>query len=117
MKFLTDVNASGIVAHWLLEEGFDTVRVGDRNPCMDDEEILRWANSEHRIIVTTDKDFEELIWLGKKKHSGILRLENVPRVERLQILKETIANYATELRSGAIVIATTHKFRVRKLYI
>ncbi len=114
MKFLIDVNASGPLANWLDARSHDVAKVADRNPRMSDAEILAWALSENRVIVTTDKDFEEIIWRQKKSHSGILRLENLPRKERMELLKDTLAHHGQDLESGAIVIATTSKYRVRK---
>ena len=61
MKFLVDVNASGILTRWLLTQGHDVVQVSERNPRMEDGEILNWAVAEERIIVTTDQDFEQMI--------------------------------------------------------
>ena len=60
MKFLVDVNASGPVARWLVDAGHDVTRVSERNPRLRDEEILRWAVRDQRIIVTTDQDLENL---------------------------------------------------------
>lgn len=114
MKFLTDVNASGSISKWLENHGYETLRVGDRDIRMPDNEIIKWAYEEKRIIVTTDKDFEEIIWLGGKEHAGVIRLENVPRNERILLLEETLEKYSDDLRNGAIVIATRNKFRVRK---
>lgn len=57
MKFLIDVNASGALANWLIAQSYDVAKVVDKNPKMTGEEILIWALSEDRIIVTTDKDF------------------------------------------------------------
>jgi predicted nuclease of predicted toxin-antitoxin system len=62
MKFLVDVNASGAVARWLLEMGHDVEQVAAKDPRMRDEDILSWAVREGRIIVTTDQDFEAMIW-------------------------------------------------------
>jgi len=86
MNFLLDVNASGALARWLIELGHDVVQVSEKNPRMSDDGILSWAVSEHRIIVTTDNDFEEMIWRQGKSHCGILRLENLPRSERKDLL-------------------------------
>ena len=61
MKFLADVNASGALVRWLLEHGYDALRVADVDPRMEDFNILQWALREKRIIITTDQDFEELI--------------------------------------------------------
>lgn len=60
MKFLLDVNASGIVARWLTNMGHDVAQVAEKDPRMRDEEVLTWAVNERRIIVTTDQDFEEM---------------------------------------------------------
>jgi predicted nuclease of predicted toxin-antitoxin system len=114
MKFLTDVNPSGIMAHWLTQMGYDVVKVGDKNPRMTDEEILNWALAEERIIITTDTDFEEMVWQRGFVHCGILRLENLSRIERKLLLQDTLEKYHRELSSGAIVIAQKRKFRIRR---
>jgi len=57
MRFLTDVNASGALAQWLQDMGHDVIQVADRDAGLPDDEILRWAVQERRIIVTTDNDF------------------------------------------------------------
>jgi len=114
MKFLTDVNASGILAYWLKELGHDVVRVADKDARMSDDDVLQWAVKEHRILVTTDNDFEEMVWRQGKPHCGILRLENLPRQERRKLLQDVIQHYADALQSGCIVIADTRKIRVRR---
>jgi len=113
MKFLTDVNASGALAAWLLDLGHDVKQVADRDVSLPDEEILRWAVQEQRIIVTTDKDFEEMIWRRGKSHCGILRLENLPRAERKALLEDVLAQHMQALASGAIIIAQAKKIRIR----
>jgi predicted nuclease of predicted toxin-antitoxin system len=114
MKFLVDVNASGALARWLTQVGHDVTRVGDRDPRMPDDEILKWAVDEARIIVTTDKDFEEMIWQRAAAHCGVLRLENLPRSERRALLEDALERYHQDLASGAIVIAEKKKFRIRR---
>ena len=114
MRFLTDVNASGTLARWLQDMGHDVIQVVDRDAGLPDDEILRWAVQERRIIVTTDNDFEEMIWRQGKPHCGVLRLENLPRVERRTLLEDVLAHYAEALESGAIVIAQSRKVRIRR---
>lgn len=113
MKFLVDVNASGALSQWLKEQGHDVVQVSNRDSMMSDEDILRWAVEEQRIIVTIDSDFEEMIWRQAKSHSGILRLENLPRDERKSLLQDALKLYGKDLENRAIVIADSQKFRVR----
>lgn len=114
MKFLTDVNASGALAQWLQELGHDVIQVADRDAGLSDDEILQWAVQEQRIVITTDNDFEEMIWRQGKSHCGVLRLENLPRAERKILLEDVLAHYAEFLASGAIVIALTRKVRIRR---
>jgi predicted nuclease of predicted toxin-antitoxin system len=114
MKFLLDVNASGSLARWLIELGHDVVRVSEKDLRMRDGDVLSWAVRERMIIVTTDKDFEEMIWQQGKPHCGVLRLENLPRLERKALLHDVLDRHSNDLESGAIVIALSTKFRVRK---
>ncbi len=81
---------------------------------MPDKEILSWALRENRIIVTTDKDFEEMIWQQGQNHCGVLRIENLPRLERIALVKDILVQHGEELEAGSIVIATQKKYRIRK---
>lgn len=56
-----------------------------------------------------------MIWRQGKPHCGVLRLGNLPRAERRQLLVDILAHHADALRAGAIVIADTQKVRIRKL--
>jgi len=60
--------------------------VRERNCKMSDEEILAWAAKENRILITMDKDFSELIVFLNKKHTGMIRLENLPSNLRIKYL-------------------------------
>ena len=85
MKFLLDVNASATLSSLLQDLGHDIVCVRDVDRKMSDSDILAWAVRENRIIITTDSDFEQLIWLQERIHCGVLRLENLPRSERMAL--------------------------------
>jgi len=108
-----DANASRALAGWLLGLGHDAVCVVNVDPRMPDEEVLDWAVRERRVLVTTDHDFEELIWRRGRSHCGVLRLENLPREQRRRLLQSVLQQYSDELAGGAIVIATRTKTRIR----
>lgn len=117
MKFLVDVNASGSLVDGLMRLGHDVSAVAEKDPRMRDEDILRWAVTEQRIIVTTDHDFEEMIWREGKSHCGVLRLENLPRAERRTLLEDVLHHHGQDLTSGAIVIAQSGKIRIRRPFL
>ena len=114
MRFLLDVNASGFLARQLEDLGHDVAQVAQTDPRMRDEDILGWAVAEQRVIVTTDDDFEEMIWRQGRPHCGLLRLENLPRSQRRTLLEDVLQRHREDLLSGAIVIALTTKIRVRR---
>jgi predicted nuclease of predicted toxin-antitoxin system len=70
LKFLIDVGVGGGIEIYLREEGYDTKAVREIEPQMEDEEIIRLAVSENRMVVTMDKDFGELAYRSSMKHSG-----------------------------------------------
>ncbi|MBJ7899267.1 MAG: hypothetical protein GC158_04915 [Cyanobacteria bacterium RI_101] len=113
MKFLLDVNASGAVSEYLQNLGHDVLSVRDVDPQMSDTKILEWANRDRRIIITTDLDFEQLVWQNNISHCGLLRLENLPRYERLVLLAKILSEHSSVLEQGAVVIATQEKIRIR----
>jgi len=109
MNFLLDVNASGALAHWLLDHGHDVHLVEEVDPRMGDGKVLEWARQERRILITTDQDFEEMIWREKREHAGVLRLGNLPRAERLSLLEYVLDHHGQDLTSGSIIIASSQK--------
>ena len=114
MRFLVDACGGYSVAEELRGQGHDVVFVGTVSPQSKDRSILHWAVQEHRIIVTTDKDFEELVYHQGESHYGILRLANVRIAQRLPLLRVALARYGRDLGPGVIVIAEMKKIRIRR---
>ena len=81
---------------------------------MTDDDVLTWAVRERRVVVTTDKDFKEMIWRQGRCHCGILRLENLPRAARRVLLDDVLSKHGEELEAGAIVIAMSSRIRIRR---
>ncbi len=114
MKFLLDVNVSRATGQWLGELGHEAISVADTDCRMPDDQILAWAVREGCVLITSDLDFEEMIWRENRPHRGVLRLENLPRVARRRLLSATLATCEQALAEGAIVIATRRHIRIRQ---
>jgi predicted nuclease of predicted toxin-antitoxin system len=72
---------------WLTEQGHDIFSVFDAARGISDREVLPRAVSERRILVTTDKDFGEMIFRQGRMHTGVI--------------------------AGAYVVATEETIRIR----
>lgn len=114
MRFLIDVRAGQLVASWLRASGHDVEEVRSRARDMEDEEILAWAHDENRIVVTVDKDFGTLAVALGQPHHGIVRLPDVPAIERQQLMASVIARHDQELTEGALVTVIRQRIRVRR---
>lgn len=113
MKVLLDTCVWGGAVSDLRSAGHDAVWSGDWEKDPGDEEILARAHSEHRVLVTLDKDLGELAIVHRTPHSGIIRLVDFPaRLHGLVCLK-IISRYGEELLSGAIITADSRKIRIR----
>lgn len=115
IKFLVDVNIGRSVEEWLLENGYDMKAVRDINPRMLDRDILKIAVSEHRMVITMDRDFGELVYNSGMSHSGVLllRLEDATANEKVEILEKILVLYWDKLLNNFCVFQHG-KIRIRK---
>ncbi|OGZ35318.1 MAG: hypothetical protein A3A94_02435 [Candidatus Portnoybacteria bacterium RIFCSPLOWO2_01_FULL_43_11] len=73
--FIADENIAPIVIKTLRDKGFDVLGIGENKfYAMNDEEILKLAEKQKRIIITHDKDFGNLIHQFHQKHRGVILL-------------------------------------------
>jgi len=114
MKFLIDECTGRRLAILLENAGYDVVFVGDWKPSTTDEEVLRKAEEEDRILITDDKDFGELIFRLGKPSKGVilLRTSTTDPVRRFHILRNLIERIDVE---GKFIVIGDNVVRVRKL--
>jgi predicted nuclease of predicted toxin-antitoxin system len=91
VKFLIDECTGKRLAIMLKNAGYDVVFVGDWKHSASDDEVLRKANEEGRILITDDKDFGELVFRLRKPSSGIILIRTsttnpATRFDLLEIL-------------------------------
>jgi predicted nuclease of predicted toxin-antitoxin system len=73
MRFLLDESADARLASHLTSLGHDATTVaGHYTPGLRDEEVLAIASGEHRILITSDRDFGELVFRLHHSHSGVI---------------------------------------------
>ncbi len=113
MKVLLGSCISGGAAVILQVRGHDVERVGDWPVDPGDDEILKYAAENARIVVTLDKDFGELAVLHGFAHCGIVRLVGFSAQEQGAVCCHIVARYAGELEAAAIITVTPDRVRIR----
>ncbi|MBF0351645.1 MAG: DUF5615 family PIN-like protein [SAR324 cluster bacterium] len=116
IKFLMDIGVGKKVEAYLKEKGFDVKNIRDLDPKMPDEKIIQIAAMEHRIVVTMDKDFGELVYHSSIVHSGVLllRLEDAGSERKVQVVQNIIENHSKQLVNSFCVFQKD-TIRIRKL--
>jgi predicted nuclease of predicted toxin-antitoxin system len=116
MNFLIDENIHADVVVWLRSIGQDVVYVAESLSGSSDEELLKIARGEHRIIVTDDKDFGELIFHRRVLSSGVilLRLTDRSIQARLKRLEAAWATISTRAE-GSFMVISDKSVRLRPL--
>lgn len=79
MKLLANENIPLDSVRSLRNGGHDVVSISERSPGISDEDVIRIARAENRIIVTFDRDYGELVFRrGSPPPAGILYSRFVP---------------------------------------
>ena len=112
MKILLDTCVWGGAKVELADQGYDVIWVGDWSEDPGDDEILRLAFQEGRIVVTLDKDFGELAIIRRIPHAGIIRLVNISARKQAAICHNVIRSHSEDLRKGAIISAGPFRLRI-----
>ena len=105
-------------ARLLSQSGFDAVHVGDiGHSDASDAAILNKARDEERTVVTLDADFHTIMALsGLTKPSVIrIRIEGLQGEALAKLLQRVIAQCASELDAGAMVLVEHSRIRIRRL--
>ncbi len=106
MRFLVDECAGPKVAKWLLDDGHAVFSIFDSARGTSDDEILNKAFNENWILITTDKDFGEMVFRERRQHRGVvfLRLVDERAVNKIVVLQELLKNHAERLPERFVTV-------------
>lgn len=112
MKLLADAHIGKLIVNFFEKLGHDVMQAASFPPKTADEEILRIAVEQRRVVVTSDKDFGELVYRLGKPAAGIilLRINVQTEQERLQVI-ERFWNRIEPVVLGFFVVVTEKTVR------
>ena len=105
MKLLADENIPTRTLDLLKDQGVDIVSILSFRLGLSDDDVLRVAQEQERVLVTFDRDFGELVFRKKAETKGIVLLRFTPKsaeqlAQRLKALLESEA----ELEAHFVVL-------------
>ena len=77
-----------------------------------DRELLEFATSQDRVLITLDADFGELIYLHDVPHAGLVRLPDVPAELRVGLLAEVVRRHRPALEDRAVITVRGGRVRI-----
>ncbi len=107
MNFLADENIERQLVERLREAGHNVLYSADFEQGANDSYVLSTANTHSAILITDDKDFEELVYRRQLTHNGVtlLRLYGLSLDSKISILIQAVDDHAAELHGKFTVIS------------
>ena len=114
LRFLVDECTGRRLAVLLLRAGYDVIFVGDWKPSSSDEEVLKKAESESRILITDDRDFGRLIFRLKKPSTGVIliRTSTTDPNKRLDLLLKVLKRTDP---NGKFIVIKDGAIKIRRI--
>lgn len=113
---LADENIIRAIVDRLRADGMDVVWIAEVDPSVDDPGVLARAVAEHRVLLTDDKDFGELVVREGRPHCGVvlLRLAGMTPAERAELVSRLFTSAGSDLSDAFTVLERDGRIRVRR---
>ena len=81
--------------------------IPDLDCAMADENLLKLANKERRILLTNDKDFGELTFLQRKLSVGVIliRVKGQKTNDKVKIMRRVLKDHSNKLLNHFVVLS------------
>ena len=117
MQFVADENIDEPIITALREFKIDVLSISELMSGCSDSEVLSYANKNNSFLITSDKDFGEIIFRQQKIIKGVilLRLHGLLIDEKIKIVKDFFMNHLDSLtETNIFVVITENNIRIRK---
>jgi len=116
IEFLADESCDFIVVRTLRSAKYDVLSVAESFPSASDQQVLRHAAKEKRILLTEDKDFGEWVFAHGENISGVILIRFPPNARRQlgEDIKILVDIHGFELMRNFVVLEPG-RARIRKV--
>jgi predicted nuclease of predicted toxin-antitoxin system len=114
LKFLVDECTGILVSKQLSQMGFDSVSVMEVMKGADDQDVMRRAIEENRVIITNDKYLGRLAEFYKLPGIILLRLKDESAQNKIKVVSFVVTS-RINLILGNITVVSENKMRVRRI--
>lgn len=114
MKLLCDEGVDQQIVQTLRDEGHDVLYVAEVAPGATDDEVFDRANRAGALLLTTDKDFGELVFRQRRISRGVLllRLAGLSQQRKATAVASAVRRFGDELE-GAFSVIDPGRVRIR----
>jgi predicted nuclease of predicted toxin-antitoxin system len=114
MILLADENVDAPMVAVLRAAGHHVDYVRELDPGIDDRTVLDLANAGNALLLTSDKDFGELVFRRRLVHAGVnlCRLAGLSMKRKGRIIADALAAHGHET-PGAFALITAGHIRIR----
>ena len=116
MRLLADECCDALLVDGLRSDGHDVLYVKETDPGAKDDTVLQMAADQHRVFLTEDKDFGELVVRLKLPAYGIvlLRINPAASATKLARLRHLLQHHVQRL-PGSFVVLSEKRARFRSI--
>ncbi len=107
MNVVADEGVDKAIVDVLRAVGFSVKYFAESGAGASDKDVLAAANAAHSLLLTTDKDFGELIFRQRLVSSGVVlaRLEGLSGSSKASIVRDALTGHYSELQDAFTVIS------------
>jgi predicted nuclease of predicted toxin-antitoxin system len=116
VKCIADESVDKPIVEALRANGHEVYYILEENHGIPDNEVLRIANEKNSVLITSDKDFGEIVFRQKRNHFGVvlIRLSGLNSEQKILLTLSAIERHQEEMINHFSVISKTH-IRIIKL--
>jgi predicted nuclease of predicted toxin-antitoxin system len=114
MNFVADESVDGPIVSGLRQDEHNVFYIAESSQGLSDDEVLNEANVRAAVLVTSDKDFGEMVFRLGRVHAGVIliRLHGLSLEAKTALVCEAVRNHGQEF-FGAFSVILPGYIRVR----